>query len=341
LLQVKNKDSKKAELRLTMKLFYLALILLAGCGGNHMTKEAPVAIIFDTDIAPDYDDVGALAMLHAFADKGEAKILATISSNAAETTVPTISVINTYFKRQGIPVGVIKLDSPNLFCERLWAQKIVKEYPHNFKSNNDAQDAVSVYRKLLASQPDHSVTIVTVGTFSNMPGLLDSKADEFSELTGRQLVEEKVKQLVSMAGAVDSTGKGGNEFNIRADIPAARKVFSEWPTPITLTGLEIGIRIITGMTLINNDNIQNSPVKDAYYHAMSYDGNNEGRYSWDQTAVLIAVRGLQPYFKYRELDFIIEDDGTNRVVPGKKIKYATFNQTPAEITKVIEELMMK
>jgi len=32
-----------------------------------------VAIIIDTDIAPDYDDVGAIAVLHSLADRGEAK----------------------------------------------------------------------------------------------------------------------------------------------------------------------------------------------------------------------------------------------------------------------------
>ena len=58
-------------------------------------KPAPVTIILDTDIAPDYDDVGALAMLHAFADNGETEILATVSSNSFKTTAPTLSVINT------------------------------------------------------------------------------------------------------------------------------------------------------------------------------------------------------------------------------------------------------
>jgi len=47
-----------------------------------------VPVIFDTDIAPDFDDVGAMALLHAFADKGEVNILATISCNTFETTVP-------------------------------------------------------------------------------------------------------------------------------------------------------------------------------------------------------------------------------------------------------------
>ncbi|PWK77643.1 hypothetical protein LX99_02520 [Mucilaginibacter oryzae] len=30
----------------------------------------PVPVIFDTDIAGDYDDVGAMAQLHAFTDQG-------------------------------------------------------------------------------------------------------------------------------------------------------------------------------------------------------------------------------------------------------------------------------
>ena len=66
------------------KLFII--ILLFSCGISFAQKQKPVSIIFDTDIGPDYDDVGAMALLHAFADKGEAKILATISSNAFETT---------------------------------------------------------------------------------------------------------------------------------------------------------------------------------------------------------------------------------------------------------------
>ena len=33
-------------------------------------------IIFDTDMVEDFDDVGAVAVLHAFADEGKCEILA-------------------------------------------------------------------------------------------------------------------------------------------------------------------------------------------------------------------------------------------------------------------------
>ena len=53
-----------------------------------------VSMILDTDLDPDCDDVGAMALMHCLADSGEVRILATISSNADERVVPGIEVIN-------------------------------------------------------------------------------------------------------------------------------------------------------------------------------------------------------------------------------------------------------
>lgn len=322
-----------------MKNFLLLVLLIAGFT-SFTGKPAPVRVIFDTDIAPDYDDVGALAMLHAFADRGEAEILATISCNAFATTVPTLSVINTYFNRANIPIGVVKAATPSYPCERLWAEGIISKYPHDLKSNSEAMDAIKLYRKTLAGQTDQSVTIVTVGFFTNLAGLLKSPPDEYSSLNGRQLVLKKVKRLVSMAGSIDSSGNSGNEFNVRADIPASQEVFKNWPTPIILTGLEIGVKIFTGIPLTKNVAIQNSPVKDAYRISLSYDGSSQGRYSWDQTAVLIAVRGIKPYFNCRKLNFAINNDGKDTVITGNKISFITYKQKPEQIRGVIDNLMM-
>ena len=40
----------------------------------------PVRLIFDTDMANDCDDAGALAVLHALADLGEVEILAIVTN---------------------------------------------------------------------------------------------------------------------------------------------------------------------------------------------------------------------------------------------------------------------
>src|SRR5450432_538579 len=126
----------------------LVIIFVFTCCISFAQKQKKVLIIFDTDIAPDYDDVGAMALLHAFADMGEAEILATISSNAFETTGPTLSVLNTYFNRPGIPIGITKNASPYKNCSQKWAQAIVAKYPHLLRSNDDAMDAVKLYRKI-------------------------------------------------------------------------------------------------------------------------------------------------------------------------------------------------
>jgi hypothetical protein len=44
-----------------MKVYSLLLLLLIGCTGSivQAQQKKPVPIIFDTDMGPDYDDVGA------------------------------------------------------------------------------------------------------------------------------------------------------------------------------------------------------------------------------------------------------------------------------------------
>jgi len=323
-----------------LRILLIVIFLIISCSLFAQKQHPPVRIIFDTDIAPDYDDVGALAMLHAFADRGEAVILATISSNAFETTAPTLSVLNTYFNRASIPIGITKTKLPDKSCSQQWAEAIISKYPHGLKSNAGAIDAVELYRKILSSQPDKSVTIVSVGFFTNLAGLLYSHPDAWSKLNGTDLVKKKMKQLVSMAASLGKDGKSGYEFNVMTDAAASKKVLADWPTPVTISGFEIGQKILTGMRLINNANIKNSPVKDAFKIALAKDNNNVGRKSWDETAVLVAVRGLAPWFSYRRLNFEIKDDGQDVLIAGKKFKYVVFKQSPELIGKALEDLMM-
>ncbi|WP_428655338.1 nucleoside hydrolase [Runella sp.] len=320
------------------RLFIVLLFLLnVSCFAQ---KKTAVPIIFDTDIAGDYDDVGAMALLHAFADQGEAEILGMVSCNVFHTTVPTISVLNTYFGRPSIPVGITKTEFPNKDCQQKWAQGIVEKYPHALKSNAEAMDAVKLYRQLLAKQPDRSVTIITVGFFTNLAQLLDSKPDEFSKLTGKELIKKKVKNLVSMAAGLPAGKDRFHEYNVHVDAKSSQKVFADWNTPILLSGFEIGEKIHTGIRLISSASIQNSPVKDAYQIALTADKNTKGRMSWDQTAVLVAIRGVEPYFSSRKLNFEITDDGTNILIPGERFEYLTEKMPAAEVAQLIENLMM-
>jgi inosine-uridine nucleoside N-ribohydrolase len=319
--------------------FVLAFALLVTACSSPKEKENSLpAVILDTDIGPDYDDVGAMAVLHALADSGQVVPLAVIASNSHELVVPAIDILNTYFGRPDLPTGAPKGEGvPYAKATQGWPELIAEKYPHKIKSSADAPDAVETYRKILSEQPDSSVTIVTVGFLTNMAALLDSKSDSFSSLSGKELVTQKVKRLVSMAGRFPK----GREYNVFIDSVASEKVFTQWPTEVIFSGFEIGMKVVTGQRVIHNDAL-NSPVKDVYAKAMSFSkGDSLGRMSWDQTAVLIAVKGAEPYFGLQRGHYVPEG-GNNawRDDPDGPHAYMTFKRPVEEITETIENLMM-
>jgi inosine-uridine nucleoside N-ribohydrolase len=269
---------------------------------------AKIPVIFDTDMGPDYDDVGAITLLHAFADSGMIDILATGASCKHKNAAAALSVFNTYFHRPGLPVGVVKGNAVDIPDWQHWTDTVIARYPHRIGSNEEAPDAVTVYRQQLARQPDHSVTIITVGFFTNMARLLQSPPDTISSYNGMELVKRKVAQLVSMAGRFPK----GWEFNVDKDPSASKWVFEHWPGPILFSGFEIGSKIHCGLPLIHNAAIRHSPVKDVFSISIPMaKEDSAGRMSWDETAVLIAATGWQPYYTLVPGRMVCATDGSN------------------------------
>lgn len=298
----------------------------------------PVSVIFDTDMGPDYDDVGAIAMLHAFADRGDAKILATMASTKYEGVAAVLSVLNTYFKKPDIPIGVPKGDALTLRDFQHWSDTLIARYPHKINSNEEVPDAVALYRQILSKEDDKSVTIITVGFLTNIAALLKSAPDNNSPLTGRELVHQKAKQFVCMAGKFPE----GLEFNIEEDAAAAKYVFDNLETPVLFSGFEIGEEIKTGLPLINNPNIQGSPVKDVYRISVPMaKEDSEGRMSWDQTAVLVGIKGFEPYYEINKGKIVVAEDGSNQWTGQDGAhSHLVKKAAPSEVEKLINELMM-
>lgn len=322
-------------------IFIIPFILMfaSECSsGTQKIAGDPVRIIFDTDLGPDYDDVGALAFLHAMADSGKAEILATISSNKHELVVPCINVINTWFGRPDLPTGAPKSPGVSITASQHWPDSLVANYPHSIKSTNDSPDAVYTYRKILSSQPDTSVVIVTVGFLTNIANLLKSQPDSLSPLDGRELAAKKVRRLVSMAGRFPE----GKEFNVYMDSVASEYAFNEWPGEIIFSGYEIGSKIFTGLRLVNSET-ENSPVKDVFRISIPLSKQDKnGRMSWDQTAVLIAIYGTQDFFDTRRGNIIISSGGYNywEDNPSGKHLHVILKMPVPELTEFIEKRMM-
>jgi len=317
----------------------ICLLLLYSCSNQSLKKEIkPVKIIFDTDLGPDYDDVGALAFLNAMADSGKVEILATVASNKHELVAPSINVINTYFGRSELPVGAPKSAGVDLGSSQHWADSIVEKYPHSIKSTSEVADAVEIYRKILNNEPDNSVTIITVGFLTNLSNLLRSKPDNFSNLSGKDLVIRKVKRLVSMAGRFPE----GREFNIFKDSTSSKFVFENWPGEVIFSGFEIGAQIHTGLKLIKSD-LKNSPVKDVFRISIPLsEEDRNGRMSWDETAVLIGVYGTDGFFDTVRGQIIVNADGSNtwkNDTDGKQ-SYVKMKMPVPQISDFIEARIM-
>jgi len=325
-----------------MKKHLLILMSLLCLFGISCKKQAepPVSIIFDTDMGPDYDDVGALTLLHAMADSGEVNILATVSSNKYTNSAPCIEIINRYFGRPDIPlgaprVGVDVVEQRFAGRDDYWAVTLPKNYPHDTKRTEDAPNAVSVYRHILSNRPDTSVNIITTGFFTNLAALLQSPPDAYSDLDGTALVKKKVKRLISMAGSFPQ----GREFNVCTDSTASVIVFTQWPTPITLSGFEIGVEILTGKRLVASD-IANSPVKDVFAMGLSVDV--DGRMSWDETAALVGVRGCRDYFDTVKGRMIVDPSGSNTWEddPNGSMEHLIWKMPKEKLARIIEDMMM-
>lgn len=293
-----------------------------------------VPIILDTDIGTDVDDAGAIAMLHALAGRGEAHILAIMSCNQNRWSVPAIDVLNTYFGRPDIPVGASRT-GPD---DEVWYHHDVPRFPHRLTATREAPEAVSLYRRILADRPDHSVTIVTIGWLTNLADLLNSGPDDWSPLPGKDLVARKVKELVAMGGVWPNT-QGQGEYNFTMDGTAAEQVVRRWPGRITFTGL--GVDVMTGGRLMTDAPADN-PVR-AFYSNFFKANNVRERASWDQIAVLYAVRGLADYFTAQTHGrCVVRDDGSFDWQPGENVghAYLVYRMPQAELAAVIEDLML-
>ena len=321
-------------------LFSVGVLLSLTVGrvnGQSATKNQPVPVIFDTDMGPDYDDVGAITMLHAFADAGQARILATIASTNYSNVAPVLSVLNTYFKRPNVPIGVPKGKAISDRDMQHWSDTLVARYPHAVKSNDATPDAVTLYRQILAKQPDHSVTVITIGFLTNLADLLNSPADQYSNLSGKALAAKKIKRVVSMAGKFPA----GREYNVFRDSTSSRIVFANWPTPILMSGFEIGEQIHSGLPLTQNARIQHSPVKDVFRISLPKAAEDKnGRMSWDQTAVLVGVKGHEPYYTVKSGRLTMNPDGSNGWDnSGKGHQYLVVKMPVSQVEELINTLM--
>ena len=273
-------------------------------------KQGPVNIIFDCDMGNDMDDAMALAVLHALESRGESKLLAVTTTKGNALSAPVLDLINTFYGRPGIPIGIAS-DGPTPFegghndRDKNYARGLLElkktDGAPAFKTTHPLDykhpDAVTLLRKTLAAQPDQSVVIVQTGFFTNLNRLLRTQPDKVSPLSGKELVGKKVRFVSLMAG--NFTNATHKEFNVRLDIPAAAAMARDWPTEMIFCGYEIGAAILYPPRSLKKDfdYMPFHPIKEG---CRRYNGLEKPQPTFDVNSALYAVRPGKNYYGLSE-----------------------------------------
>ena len=278
--------------RSTFRFFFVPTLLL--CLGITFSMSssalAQQKVLFDTDMAWDWDDVGAMAVLHALADMGEAEILGmgiSTRGGAAEWNPKILDIINTYYKRPNIPIGMPR---HGITANDNYGKWLVEQgFPFEL---DRTWDAVDLYRKLLAESPDKSVVLISVGYLNNMDDLLRSGPDKYSELNGEDLITQKVQFLSAMAGGYPGELAEANMQDWKGGY--AEHSVANFPVPILFTSSQTG-DVGTGASLLKTP--KSNPIRAIYeYRQAQIHPKTIKHPSFDPIAVYVAIRDVEDLF---------------------------------------------
>ena len=292
--------------------------------------ELATPLIIDTDMSFDVDDVGAICMAHALHDLGEARLLAVVHDSGYPRGIGAASVLNHFYHHDNAvqlgaykgPFGRCGADSEgagscfkgmprpgNVWVTGDYVPDMVTNWQSPIKTSAQVEDAVTVYRRVLAAADDHSVVVAAIGFATNLEALLKSDSDEHSTLSGMDLVSRKIRLVVWQGGWYperhhqehpradqefnwgcgrhwfDPTGCEGSASYAVMNMPSnVEQIFSE-------TGGEFGTG---GGDLLDCADTRN-PCRQAYWRTLTAWNQDpyKGRASWDPLVTLAAVRGVE------------------------------------------------
>lgn len=332
-----------------MKRLFLILLLLSGvCCSVSAAREKGQAVIFETDMGNDIDDALALDLLFKSVDRGDIDLLGISVHKNNPHAAEFIDIMRCWYGYRHVPIGVNTRCVTDTGCDdyttRVCRLRDAQGKPLFARSKRPRyEEAVDMYRRLLASQPDHSVVIVTVGFSTTMADLLRSGADRHSPLSGRELVARKVKLFSIMAGEFDMADYA--EYNVWNDVPSAQYFFAQSPVDMVVTPFTIGTKVnYPGRSIAEDfDWGRAHPMVEAYkaYRQMPYD-----RPTWDVIAACYACDPEAEFFSLGERgEVTVTDKGVTLFAPDAEGRFrivdADEGQRRAMLDHFVRELTTK
>src|SRR5262245_46665401 len=308
-------------------------------------EKPPVGIVFDTGLGNSIDEALALALLYGLDGRGEARVLSLSVSKPNLKAAALCEAIGRFYAGAAsgafgaigrtLPVGLadegkIPEDTPMLTIPLSRRnEEGAPLYNHGIEKLNDTAEVRALIRNALTAQHDQNCIVILTGPATNLARVLNLNG-------AKELISRKVRYLSMVGGAYPANSHRQTQFNIRADIAAAKKLFAEWPTPIVASGDEVGAALLYPAASIEKDFAWSPahPVVDAYraYKPMPYDAPTGA-----MTAVLYAVRPQEGYFKLSEPGTIsVLDDGTTKFTPSPEGKHRYLIPDPAQKDRIIK-----
>ena len=254
-------------------------------------------VILDTDIASSTDDLFALEMLCRYDEQQRCRLLGVVVDREGEANADFADVMNTYFNHPGVPVGLVQdgIKNPKVWIDYAHvaymteSDGITPMFLRTINQPGMRPDGHRLYRRLLAQQPDHSVSIVSIGFVTCLAQLLQSEADEYSALSGVDLVRQKVKCVYLQGGVFGDAEE--SDFNFAQGITFAQTFFDLWPKEVDMvfSPMEVGqaVEYTPEQVVADVSWTDRHPIKQVYMTCNC----NTGQRMWDPMCVIQAVEG--------------------------------------------------
>jgi inosine-uridine nucleoside N-ribohydrolase len=264
----------------------------------------PAGVVYDADLGNTIDDALALAALFGFQGKNQTRVLSVCTTKSSLNAAIFADVLVRFYTGPPSPFAVampigLALGKGSADTPMMTAVLEKPVHARDIRQMNDTADPLAVFRNALSAQFDGNAIVYLSGPATNLAAAL--------ALPGiKPLISAKVKYLVA---AVGNYAGGVPDPQVLADIPAAKRLFSEWPTPVVAVGTEMADAVTFPAASLEKDFAwsENHPLVDAYraFQTMPYDAKGA-----PLAAAIYAVNPTENYFKHSNPGTIaVGDDG--------------------------------
>lgn len=273
-------------------------------------RQGGKTLLIDTDIGPDCDDAGAMAVAAGMAKRYRVPVGAVVSCTSSPYGASCAEAICRYC---GLEVGTFAENKQPGLLTRAHNMRYNREIAARFGDKKTYPDAVTAYRRTLAALPDGGAVVVAIGPFATLAQLMRSEPDAVSPLCGSELFAKKVSAAVVMA----SKFPRGREYNIICDPVSAIGFFDACTVPLFFADFDTGFPVRSGFAPTDADPTDN-PVRLAYarYCPAVFGTEELMNASYDLLAMHFAFEGESDTFGVSEpYRFTVTDEGENSFTP--------------------------